>query len=102
MSDDGWSQETERLRAGLLRLRGALHDRITGLFSYHLHIDQLNSLADDHRLGLVAIEFPSLTGIEAAYGWEMSDRLLADAAALLGGLRGQGLPESTLLALDGV
>lgn len=99
---DGFRHETERLRAGLLRLRGALHDRITGLFSYHLHIDQLNSLADDHRLGLVAIEFPSLTGIEAAYGWELSDRLLADAAGRLGGLRGQGLPESTLLALDGV
>lgn len=103
MSDrPGFEEETERLRAGLLRLRGALHDRITGLFSYHLHIDQLNSHADEHRLGVLAVEFPSLTGIEAAYGWELSDRLLAEAAARLGALRGHGLPESTLLALDGV
>jgi EAL domain-containing protein (putative c-di-GMP-specific phosphodiesterase class I)/GGDEF domain-containing protein len=97
-----WVDESERLRAGLLRLRGALHDRVTGLFSYHLYMHQLNSLADDRRIGVVAVDFPALAGLEAAYGWEMSDRFLADAAARLGALRGSGLPESTLLALDGV
>jgi len=97
-----WVDESERLRAGLLRLRGALHDRVTGLFSYHLYIHQLNSLADDRRIGVVAVDFPALAGLEAAYGWEMSDRFLADCATRLAALRGSGLPESTLLALDGV
>jgi len=97
-----WVDESERLRAGLLRLKGALHDRVTGLFSYHLYIDQLNSLADERRIGVMAVDFPSLAALEAAYGWEMSDRFLADAAARLADLRGRGLPESALLALDGV
>jgi EAL domain-containing protein (putative c-di-GMP-specific phosphodiesterase class I)/GGDEF domain-containing protein len=98
----GWVDESERLRAGLLRLRGALHDRVTGLFSYHLYVDQLNSMADDRRLGIVALDFPTLAALESAYGWEMGDRFLADAATRLLALRGRGLPETALLALDGV
>ena len=98
----GWVDESERLRSGLLRLKSALHDRVTGLFSYHLYVDQLNSLADGRRIGVMAVDFPALAAVEAAYGWEMSDRFLADAAARLSGLRGRGLPETALLALDGV
>jgi EAL domain-containing protein (putative c-di-GMP-specific phosphodiesterase class I) len=97
-----WAGETERLRAGLLRLKGALHDRVTGLFSYHLYVDQLNSLADGGRVGVMALEFPSLAALEASYGWEMSDRFLAAVAAQLADLRGTALPESALVALDGV
>ena len=96
------SSEAERLRAGLLRLKGALHDRITGLDSYHLYIDQLISLADGGGVGVLALDFPDLAGLEAAYGWEMSDRFLAEMAGLLASLRGRDLPESTLLTLDGV
>jgi EAL domain-containing protein (putative c-di-GMP-specific phosphodiesterase class I)/GGDEF domain-containing protein len=101
-SDADWAGETERLRAGLLRLRGALHDRVTGLFSYHLYLDQLTTMADDGRVGVLALDFPTLAGLEAAYGWEMSDRFLSNVARLLAQQRGDRLPENTLITLDSV
>ncbi len=70
-------------RTGLLRLRSILHARVTGLDSYQLHVDHLHLLADEGPLGVIAIEFPSLAGVEAAWGWEMSDRFLADVAGRL-------------------
>jgi EAL domain-containing protein (putative c-di-GMP-specific phosphodiesterase class I)/GGDEF domain-containing protein len=94
--------EAERLRAGLLRLRGQLHDQVTGLDSYHLHVDRLNSLSDGGRIGVIALDFPDLAGLEAAYGFEMSDRFLRGVARSISGLLGRGLPESTLVAIDGV
>lgn len=94
--------ETERLRAGLLRLKGALHDRVTGLYSYHLHVDDLHALADGGRVGVVALDFPSLAALEAAYGWETSDRFLAEVAAYLNHLKGPVLPDAAFIALDGV
>ena len=96
-----WVGEAERLRAGLLRLKGALHDRVTGLFSYHLFMDQLASHADHGLLGVLALEFPTLPAVEAARGFEVGDRVLADAARALVGIRGDALPEDALLALDG-
>jgi len=96
-----WAGEAERLRAGLLRLKGALHDRVTGLFSYHLFMDQLASHADHGRLGVLALEFPTLPAVEAARGFEVGDRFLRDAARALTAARGGALPEDALLALDG-
>ena len=101
-SRPGRPGEAERLRAGLLRLKGQLHDQITGLDSYHLHVDRLNSLSDGGSLGVVTLEFPDLAGLEAVYGFEMSDRFLCEVSRLLRELKGRVLPESTLLALDGV
>ncbi|HET8946041.1 MAG TPA: hypothetical protein VFQ07_03590, partial [Candidatus Polarisedimenticolia bacterium] len=96
-----WAGEAERLRAGLLRLKGALHDRVTGLFSWHLYVDQLASHADHGRLGVLALEFPTLAAVEAARGFELSDRILREAAQALQASRGRELPEAALLALDG-
>lgn len=98
----GGAGETEKLRTGLLRLKGQLHDQVTGLDSYHLHVDRLNSLSDGGSLGVVALDFPGLASLEAAYGFEMSDRFLRSVADLLDGLRGQAFPESAVVALDGV
>jgi EAL domain-containing protein (putative c-di-GMP-specific phosphodiesterase class I)/GGDEF domain-containing protein len=98
----GFPGEAERLRAGLLRLKGQLHDQVTGLDSYHLHVDRLNGLSDGGSLGVIALDFPGLAGLEAAYGFEMIDRVLRAVARLLSGLKGQGFPENTVVALDGV
>jgi EAL domain-containing protein (putative c-di-GMP-specific phosphodiesterase class I) len=99
--DPDWAGEAERLRAGLLRLKGALHDRVTGLFSWHLYMDQLISHADHGRLGVLALEFPTLPSIEASRGFELSDRILREAAEALLACRGGDLPEGALVALDG-
>lgn len=97
----GFSEEAERLRSGLLRLKSVLHDRATGLFSYHLFIDELLSLADHAPLGVVALEFPTLPAVEAARGWEVGDLLLARAAEGLRRARSRLVPDQTLVALEG-
>ena len=101
LANEDWAGEAERLRAGLLRLKGALHDRVTGLFSWHLYVDQLASHADHGRLGVLALEFPTLAAVEAARGFELSDRFLREAAQALLACRGRELPDAALLALDG-
>lgn len=97
----GWPEEAERLRSGLLRLKSVLHDRATGLFSYHLFIDELLSLADHAPLGVVALEFPNLAAVEASRGWEVGDLLLARAAEAIRRARPAILPEEALVALEG-
>ncbi len=94
-------EETRRLRTSYLHFKSALYDRVTDLYSYHFHVDQLESRAHGRRLGVVVLEFPTLGSLEATHGWEASDRFLAGVASHLRGLRGNGLPESTLIALEG-
>jgi EAL domain-containing protein (putative c-di-GMP-specific phosphodiesterase class I) len=48
------------------------------------------------------LEFPALGSFEMTHGWEAGDRFLAGAASLLRALRGRGLPERAVIALDGV
>ncbi|MBI4169535.1 MAG: EAL domain-containing protein [Acidobacteria bacterium] len=98
----GSLDETRRLRAHYLRLRSALYDQLTGLCSYHLHLDHLESQARGRRLGVIVLEFPTLAALEAAHGWEVSDRFLAGVASHLGALKGRDLPGSALITLDGV
>ena len=78
------------LRAGYLRLKSVLHDRVTGLDAYSLHIDELHLLGDERPVGVIALELPTLVHLETIHGWEMSDRFLRDVAEHLGSLRGQG------------
>jgi EAL domain-containing protein (putative c-di-GMP-specific phosphodiesterase class I) len=94
--------ELQRLRTGFLRLKSALYDRVTGLYSYQVHVDHLQSETEGRRLGVIVLEFPSLGALEAAQGWEVSDRLLSGVGALLGALKGRDIPPSTVLALEGV
>jgi EAL domain-containing protein (putative c-di-GMP-specific phosphodiesterase class I) len=89
-------------RSGFLGMRSALYDRVTGLSSYHLHLDALQLRLDGRRLGLSVLEFPSLARLELAWGWEVSDRLLSGVTALLCALKGRALPARTVIALDGV
>ncbi|MFQ5876859.1 MAG: EAL domain-containing protein [Acidobacteriota bacterium] len=93
--------DAQRLRAGYFRLRSALFDRVTGLSSYCLHIDDLKARARGARLGVLVVEFPGFGRLEAAHGWEAGDRFLSGVASLLDALRGPDLPDRTILALDG-
>ncbi|HEU4400662.1 MAG TPA: EAL domain-containing protein, partial [Candidatus Polarisedimenticolia bacterium] len=90
------------MRTGYLKLKSALFDRVTGLCSYQVHLDQLLSEGDTRALGVIVLDFPTLAILESAVGWEVSDRFLSGVASLLSALRGRGLPESTVIALDGV
>jgi len=95
-------EDERRLRTRYLRLKSALYDRITGLYSYHLHLEHLQMECEARRLGVIVLEFPTLARLETAHGWEMGDRFLSGVGALLGAARGRLLPESSLLSLDGV
>jgi EAL domain-containing protein (putative c-di-GMP-specific phosphodiesterase class I)/GGDEF domain-containing protein len=96
------AEDPRQLRSGFLRLKSALHDPVTGLSSYHLHLGDLEMRLEGRRLGIVVLEFPGLGALETAHGWEAGDRFLAGVASLLGACRGRALPEDSLLALDGV
>ncbi len=96
------SDERRRVRAGLMRLRSALYDPVTGLYSYHLRIDDLRARLEGRPLGVLVVDFPGLGSVESAHGWEVTDRLLSGVSSLLGALVGRLFPASTHLALDGV
>ena len=96
------AEDTRRLRTGFLRLKSALFDPVTGLYSYNLHLDQLEMQCAGRRLGVIALEFPSFAALEQTHGWEVGDRFLAGVATQLKGLRGRVYPESTLVSLEGI
>ncbi len=95
-------EDSRRLRAGLMRLKSALYDPVTGLYSYHVRVDELRARLEGRPLGVLVLDFPSLGGVESAHGWEVIDRFLAGVATLLGALIGRSVPASTLTALDGI
>ena len=96
------AEETRRLRASYLRLKGALYDPITGLCSYTLQLDEIEMQCAGRRLGVIVLEFPSLGAMEQAHGWEFGDRFLAGVAAHLKALKSRVFPGNTLISLDGV
>lgn len=95
-------EEARRLRTGFLRLKSAVFDPVTGLYSYNLHLDQLEMQCAGRRLGVIALEFPAFAALEQTHGWEVSDRFLAGVAVYLKTLRGRVYPESTLVSLEGI
>jgi EAL domain-containing protein (putative c-di-GMP-specific phosphodiesterase class I)/GGDEF domain-containing protein len=96
------ADETRRLRTSFLRLKSALFDPITSLYSYNLHLDQLEMQCAGLRLGIIVVEFPAFGALEQTHGWEVGDRFLTGVAAQLRSLKGRIYPESTLVSLDGV
>ncbi len=96
------SETFRRARAGLMRLKSALFDPVTGLYSYHLRVDELRARLEGTPLGVIVVDFPSLGEIESAHGWEVTDRLLSGVASLLGALVTREWPPGTLIALEGV
>ena len=93
----------ERYRNELLKLRSALHDRITGLPAYPLLFDNLRTALDARRhLGVLHVDVANLDLVESLYGWQIFDRVLARIAEVLRRLPGEVLPPATLLAVNGV
>ncbi len=96
------AEAARRLRTSFLRLKGALHDPITGLCSYTLHLDELEMQCAGRRLGVIVLEFPSLGSLEQTHGWEVSDRFLRGVASVLEAMKNRVFPDSVLISLDGV
>lgn len=91
------------LRADYLRLKGALHDRNTGLVSYHAYFTELRShFEDTPTLGVLTVDLADFGQVESIYGWQVFDRILNRVAGLLEAMRGGLLPADFLLTLDGV
>jgi len=96
-------EDVERYRVGYLKLRSVLHDRVTGLPAFPVHIDQLRTMLDQRRvLGVLHIEFADLKIVESLYGWQVFDRILARAATSLQSTLGGELPAETLLSINAV
>jgi EAL domain-containing protein (putative c-di-GMP-specific phosphodiesterase class I)/GGDEF domain-containing protein len=93
----------ERLRTGYLKLKSVLFDRTTGLPAFPVLFDELRTLLEDRReLGVLHLELANLEMVESIYGWQVFDRVVARVAHLLREAIGEALPESALLALNGI
>ena len=97
------SDDLVRLRTECLRLKSALHDRITGLPALPLLFDEMRRMLDERRsIGLLHVAVKNLSFVESVYGWQTFDRIVGQQAALLGRLRGMALPASAPLAQIGI
>ncbi len=86
-----------------LRLSSVLHDRITGLPAFALLVDELRAELDGRRcLGVLHFELVGLDVVETLYGWQVFDRIVARAAAVLRDAIGRELPSRTLLGINAV
>lgn len=93
----------ERYRNAYLKLRGALHDRNTGLPAYPVLVDALRGMLDQRRqVGVVHVEAANLDLVESLYGWQVFDRVLARASDTLRESVGIELPAGAMLAVAGV
>lgn len=93
----------DRHRNEILKLRSAVHDRITDLPAYPLLFDGLRTLLDRRRhVGVLHLDVANLDVVESLYGWQVFDRILARVADVLRRAAGSDLPPSALLALNGV
>jgi EAL domain-containing protein (putative c-di-GMP-specific phosphodiesterase class I) len=99
----GPGDELYRYRTGYLKLKSALCDRITGLVSYPLLLDEIRRFFEARSgVAVLAVELSALDRIEGIYGWQAVDDLLARAG---GALRKHVLDthgESALVAQDGI
>jgi EAL domain-containing protein (putative c-di-GMP-specific phosphodiesterase class I)/GGDEF domain-containing protein len=93
----------EHFRNGYLKLRSALHDRITRFPAYPMLFDELRTLLDARRhLGVVHIEPSNIDLVESLYGWQVFDRAMARLAGVVKAMPGAELPAGALLAVGGV
>lgn len=96
-------EEFYRLRTDFLKLKSALHDRNTSLVAYPARFAEVRSLFESvRRLGILVVGAGELARVESIYGWQVYDEMLRKLAVTLEGLRGDVLPGSAILALDGV
>lgn len=95
--------EFSRLRTSYLRLKSALKDRNTGLYSFPLLFDEIRGLLDERLyIGVITVEISNLNLVESVYGWQVFDRVLRRAAEALELAVGRELPSGTLLSIQGV
>ena len=103
MSADARSQDLHRLRADYYELKSALHDRNTDLGSFHVHFAALRSHFERvGEVGVLTVGLGEVSRVESIYGWQVFDGILQRVAGTLESLRGELLPETLLLTLDGV
>ena len=95
--------DLETLRAGYLRLRGALYDRATGLPAYPVLLEELRAwLESRRRIGVIHVEATNLSAVESFYGWQVSDGVLGAAARALADHLPAVLGEGSVASVDGV
>jgi EAL domain-containing protein (putative c-di-GMP-specific phosphodiesterase class I)/GGDEF domain-containing protein len=95
--------EYHRLKGAYLRLRAALRDPVTGLYSFTVYFDEVRALLRDRsHVGVIWISLGDRQMIEAVYGWQAYDQLLARAAELLEELRAERLGDAAVLSILGV
>jgi EAL domain-containing protein (putative c-di-GMP-specific phosphodiesterase class I)/GGDEF domain-containing protein len=92
-----------RYRREYLKLRSALFDRTTGMPAFPVLFSELRSMLEHRRrIGVLHLEIVNLHLVESLYGWQVFDRILLRAAAVLSDAVGVDLPAESRLALSGV
>lgn len=95
--------EFHRLHTAYLKLRAAVRDPITGLTHYALAFDAIRGLtADRQRIGVWWVALGGRRMIEAIYGWEAYDRVLAIVAKTLDEAREDLIAPDTIIGSTGI
>jgi EAL domain-containing protein (putative c-di-GMP-specific phosphodiesterase class I)/GGDEF domain-containing protein len=90
-------------RSGYLKMKSALHDRVTGLPSLPLLFDGARAELDRRdAIGVLHVEIVDLAMVESLYGWQVLDGIVALVARRLEACIGDPLPRTTRIALNGV
>ena len=90
-------------RTGYLKMKSVLVDRTTGLPAFPLLFDRLRTLLEGRRaIGVLSVDVVELERVEALYGWQVFDAVVKRVADVLRDCIGGELPDSALLAQNGV
>lgn len=103
MSDRPTPRQPIDYRTAYLKMKSALHDRVTGLPAVALLFDRLRSMLETRKtIGVLHVEVADLELVESLYGWQVFDGIVARTARALRETVGHELPPSALIALNGV
>ena len=74
-----------RLRAELLRYRNLLHDRLTGLPTLPMALDELRGMLENENstVGVICIDLSRTLGLENSFGWQSTDELIKNLSRVL-------------------
>jgi len=74
-----------RLRADLLRYKNLLYDRLTGLPTLPVALNEIRRMLDrdDHAVGLICVELSRTATLESSFGWQSTDELISRLAKVL-------------------
>jgi EAL domain-containing protein (putative c-di-GMP-specific phosphodiesterase class I) len=100
---DPGSPDDSTPRTELLRLRGALFDPNTELYSAPALLESVRGLFQRTRtVGVVHLEIDPQGRVEAVYGWQVLDGLLRTVAQELRLLAGGSLPADAFVCQSGI